>query len=302
MRSKSCSSKNRCGNKVAAENNIRSMLAWAEGYLGEAGLQNAERDTEYIMCRILGMTRPQLYVDRNRPLAEREMDSFRLFIKKRSRRVPVEYLFGDTVFMGLEFRVTADTLIPRPETELMVEECMGFVEQGGVSDIIEIGTGCGNIAVSLAKLTDARVMTVDKSAKALKVARYNAFRHGVSGKIEFKKGSMFDTLGSRDKKRFEILIANPPYVAQRDYRSLQAEVRMEPRMALVAGRKGLKYISHILKRGPEYMRAGARLYVEIGYGQKKDIINIVDGIRDIAGYGFIKDYSGIDRIIYADIR
>lgn len=252
----------------------------------------AGSDSDLLLSDILKISRNELYVNFNKKLSMKQLSEYRKLIKKRNSGYPLDYILGHSVFMGLKFEVNADTLIPRQETELLVEKCLEFIEGKSNPEVLEIGAGCGNIAVTLAKFADCRVVSVEKSSRALRVARKNALKHGVSDKITFIKGDMFNRL--RDIS-FDCLISNPPYVKYPEYAGLPEEVKKEPKLALIGGKDGLKYINKILKEARPYVRAGGKIFIEIGYNQKEDVEKIIIN-SSFREYQFIKDYSGINRI------
>lgn len=274
---------------------IGSMLSWANGYLEERGINDHNIDAELLMTGIVKIKKNELYLNRDIRMSESEVRSYRKFVRIRARRFPVDYILGYSVFMGLKFDITADTLIPRQETELLVEEAMRFVSGRKNPEVVEVGSGCGNIAVALAKFTDCHVVSVEKSTAAARIARKNAVKHSVNNKIEFVNSDMFCSFDKNYIGRFDCLVSNPPYVKTSEYDTIQEEVRKEPKSAFVAGSDGLMFIKIIIKEGRQFLKTDGRMFIEIGYNQKKDVEDIIIN----TGYGsyyFVKDYNGIDRI------
>ncbi len=257
-------------------------------------------ESEVILSEILNISRPQLHFEHNKKLTENEFNRFKKILMKRRLGIPLQYITGYSYFMGLKFKVSRATLIPRQETEILVEECMKFIKNKKNPQILEIGCGCGNIAVALAKLTSSKVVSLDNSKKALEVANGNALFYGVQNKILFLKSNMFEKLPAKFIGKFDCLISNPPYIAKEEYENLQTEVQAEPISALIGGTDGLKYIKMILREGPRYIKNGSRVFVEIGYSQKEKVENIAR--ENFSDYCFIKDYNNIDRVFVGLVR
>jgi release factor glutamine methyltransferase len=213
---------------------------------------------------------------------------------------PLQYIIGTTKFFDLDFEVNENVLIPRPETEVLVQTVLEIIRgsrvQGPGSRILDLCTGSGNIAISLTKsLTNCKIIASDLSDKALSVARRNAERNGVSGRIEFINSDLFKAITGK----FDIIAANPPYVARHEFAGLQKEVLVEPRIAIDGGEDGLDFYRSIIRSAPQYLNNGGYLVMEIGYGQAgriKDIINAVPGLEFLE---VKEDQYVIERIIVA---
>jgi release factor glutamine methyltransferase len=219
-------------------------------------------------------------------------------LKHRANGEPLQYLLGDTEFMGLRFKVRPGVLIPRPETEVLVEEAINFVLSSGIDcpRILDIGTGSGNIAVSLAKfLKRPEIHAVDISDTCVSLAKTNARLNAVSSKIYFYRSDLFSCFKGMDIK-FDIIVSNPPYVSEKEYERLPADILREPSLALIAGKDGLYFYTAIEKESRAYLKRGGFLFFEIGYGQANDIKKIFSSIDEWQGVRFIKDLSGIDRV------
>ncbi|MFH1189541.1 MAG: peptide chain release factor N(5)-glutamine methyltransferase [Candidatus Omnitrophota bacterium] len=226
-------------------------------------------------------------------------------IKTVKPYTPIQYVIGSAEFCGLDFRVDERVLIPRPETELLVESverlaaCRLF--HGNRVDILDLCTGSGNIAVSLAVrsltngITNCKIVASDISADALEVAARNAECNGVGGKIEFVHSDLFSDISSR----FDIIVSNPPYIAESEFPSLQEEVLREPRIALHGGVDGLDFYRRIFGRIPEYLKPGGHAAVEIGYLQKDAVAGIIADGGAFEAVEAVRDHNGIDRVITA---
>ncbi|MEK6732917.1 MAG: peptide chain release factor N(5)-glutamine methyltransferase [Candidatus Omnitrophota bacterium] len=213
---------------------------------------------------------------------------------------PVQYITGKAEFMGFDFMVTRDTLIPRPETELLINEiCRGGFETRPY--MLDLCTGCGNIAVSLAKLIpNAEIIGTDISGPALRIAEKNAMLHKVSERIRFYKGDLFEALMFDKNQKFDIIVCNPPYVKEDEIPFLQKEVAAEPGIALNGGEDGLDFYRRIAKGSRYYLKQGGSLVMETGFGQ-------ADAVKDIFSLAkfeidkVIKDFAGIERLVWINL-
>jgi len=208
---------------------------------------------------------------------------------------PVQYIIGHTEFCGLDFIVNEDVLIPRPETELLVDVATEIINERRYLRLLDLGTGSGNIAIALTKrIPDCKMVASDISEGAIEVARVNAEKHGVSGRIEFIQSDLFENI----EGKFDIIVSNPPYIANDEFKTLQKEVLMEPRVALVGGEDGIDFYRKIISASPRYLINGGVLVMEIGYGQKAGILKIIsqNGMKpeDVR-----IDHNLIDRAIIA---
>ncbi len=278
----------------------KDLLQWAVGKLRKCNTETPRLDAEVLLAYAMGKDRLQLYLAMEETVdAEREL-SYRILIEKRSAHVPISYLTGHKEFMSLDFTVNESVLIPRPETEILVEAVCKLGEPG--SRVLELGTGSGAIAVSLAKYNpDWHILATDLSMEALLVARGNARCHGVIDRISFLQGDLFDALSSQGE--FDWVVSNPPYIPAEDMENLPAGVRdYEPLLALDGGRDGLDVIRRIISEAHEMLKPGGRLAIEMGYGQSNDVQGIADKIGEYSHYSMIKDYSGIPRIFCCQRR
>ena len=229
-----------------------------------------------------------------------------LYDSLASRRIsgePVQYIISRAEFMGLDFIVTKDTLIPRPETELLVNETLALCSmRSALVRILDLCTGSGNIAVSLSKLIpQAEIIATDISEAALKIADKNAVRHNLSDRIKFYKGNLFNALIFAKNPKFDIIVCNPPYIKEDELPYLQKEVKVEPEIALNGGRDGLDFYRIIAKESHRYLEKGGSILLEIGFGQKKDIENIFSSYNIFEIYKVIKDFFGIERVVWINL-
>jgi len=219
-----------------------------------------------------------------------------LLVSRRLSGEPVQYITGRAKFMGLDFIATKDVLIPRPETEILVNE---IVEARFIAPkILDLCTGSGNIAVSLAKLIpQAEIIATDISENALKIAEKNAGLHQSSVRIKFYKGNLFNALMFAKNPKFDIIVCNPPYIKEADFPYLQKEVRLEPRIALNGGKDGLGFYRDIAKESRRYLKKGGSILLEIGFGQREAVTAIFNITGKFKIDKIVKDFSGIERVI-----
>lgn len=218
-------------------------------------------------------------------------------ISKRLQGSPVPYLIGKKEFWSISFKVSPGVMIPRPETELIIEKVLELASRQDVI-IVDIGTGCGNIAVSLAKeLPKAKIVATDISQRALKLASMNASRQSISS-INFVQGSLFSALKRlRLRGKCDFIVSNPPYVSRKEWTRLPREIRdYEPMRALVAGKTGLEIIQKLALEAPYYLRPGGSLIFEIGYFQKDEVKSLLASNPSWKDIGFFKDLSGNWRV------
>jgi release factor glutamine methyltransferase len=210
---------------------------------------------------------------------------------------PIQYVIGHAEFCGRDFAVNEDVLIPRPETELLVEEAVAVASNKGQgARILDLCTGSGCIAITLTKtISDCRIVASDISGKALDLARLNAGRHGVNGKVEFVQSDLFCNISGR----FDIIVSNPPYIARNEFVTLQKEVLKEPRAALDGGEDGLDFYRRIIKDARKHLMPGGYLLLEAGFGQAGRIQNIIEADSIFKVLEIKKDFNGIDRVIIA---
>jgi release factor glutamine methyltransferase len=277
---------------------IRTTLQRAARDLNASGSPSPRLDAEVLLMRLLGMDRLQLSMQPERELAGEEVAGFTRWVERRSLGEPVAYILGDKEFWSLRFEVGREVLIPRPETECLIEEVLRFFRPPGEGlRILDIGTGSGAIGVVLAReLPGARVAATDISPGALAVARRNALSHGVADRMEYFQGDLF-TAVSGD---WDIICSNPPYIPEVEYDLLPAGIRnFEPPEALIAGPDGLAFHRRIIREGLNRLKESGRMFLEIGEGQRDQVVAL---FREEGGYGDIdcrKDYGGIDRVASA---
>jgi release factor glutamine methyltransferase len=259
-------------------------------------LASGRRDAELLLMRVLGRDHAWLMTHADGELSAEQLSQFGNWVARRARQEPVQYILGETEFYGLTLRVTPAVLIPRPETEHLVEAVLARVRRDAAVRICDVGTGSGAIAVALAHaLPLARVMAVDLSAAALDVARENAERHGVAERVRLVES---DLLHAVRGERFDVVVSNPPYVAEGEV--LEAQVReYEPREALFAGPTGMEIYPRLIPEAWEVLAPGGWLLMEIGHGQREALAELLMGWD---GVEFVADLQGIPRVAIAQHR
>jgi release factor glutamine methyltransferase len=261
---------------------------------------NPPLESKIILLKGLGISEESFYTYPDRSISQPQKLTYLRMISKRIEGMPLAYVIEEKEFWSIPFRVCPGALIPRPETELLVEKVLELSSRRKEL-IVDIGTGAGNIAVSLAKeLPQAEIVATDVSGKALDVAAVNAAQQKVSS-IRFEKGSLFEPLEKLElQKKCDIVVSNPPYVSESEWPSLQDEVRIyEPKEALVAGRTGLEFIRNLVKGIPAFLKAGGYLCLEIGHGQKEEALSLFgDEWDDLRCFD---DLNGIPRVITAQL-
>lgn len=254
---------------------IDEALRRASQELDQAGVAEARREAGSLLSHVIGKDRTFLIAHAEDLLSDEELKSFANAVTRRAAGEPAQYITGTQDFFGRAFRVTPDVLIPRPETELLVEAALQVMDTG--ANVCDVGTGSGCIAITLVcERSDARATAIDVSEAALNVARQNACDHSVEGRVDFVRSDCFSALNSGDSQ-FDLIISNPPYVSAKALPGLQREVRdHEPLVALSPGPDGLIVIRRLLEDAPAFLRANGHLLMEIGFDQAETVQNLVD--------------------------
>ncbi|HEX6069536.1 MAG TPA: peptide chain release factor N(5)-glutamine methyltransferase [Longimicrobiaceae bacterium] len=277
------------------------LLRWTTGYLGEKGLPDPRLNAELLLADTLGVKRLDLYLQFDRPMRPEELADFKARLLRRARREPLQYIAGEAAFRHLTLQVDRRVLIPRPETELLVERVLEWCHGRTGLVALDIGTGSGAIALSLASEGGAfeRVVATDLSADALEVARGNARRTLPSAVLEFRQGAGFAPVA---EERFDAIVSNPPYVGDGEGASLDPEVReWEPPVALFAGADGLTVIRELVGRAADHLRPRGLLALEIGADQAAAVAGLIRATGRFDEPRVHEDYAGRDRIVMAEL-
>ena len=284
---------------------IKELLTVTTSYLKKKQIENPRLTSEILLAHQLNRDRVGLYLNFDQPLAGKELSGYRSLIRRRLLREPLQYITGVQEFWSLALRVSPQVLIPRPETELLVEQAAVRVkaiieEENRTPMILDIGTGCGAVAIALAEeFKEVCVWATDISAGALGMARLNAEEHGVSDRIRFVEGDLLKPLFNQGMT-FHIVLSNPPYVTSEEYNDLPPEVRdYEPRLALDGHEGGMYHIEKIIRGGPEFIRPGGWLLLEMAPHQTEKALSLMEEVGEYAERTRIRDYSNHYRVVMA---
>jgi len=281
---------------------ILELLQVSAPFLARKGVQSSRLEAELLLSHVLECERIALYTRFDQPVPADRLDRYRELIRRRSRRVPTQYLTGRCEFMSLPFTVGPGVLIPRPETEHLVETAARYARGLAQPTLADVGTGTGNIAVSLAHcLPDARVYASDISPEVLEVARINVEKNGVTDRVELLEGDLVQPFQQRALTgAFDIVASNPPYVADGEFPGLQPEVRdHEPRLALAGGADGLDFYRRLAAEAPPLLKEGGLLMMEMADGMGGEVEEIVASSQGLVPVEVVEDYSRIRRVIVA---
>lgn len=280
---------------------ILSLIQWSEKYLTEKGIESPRLNAELLLAAALNCNRIDLYTRFDKPLVQEELDRYKALFVRRLNREPLQYILGYADFYGRRFIVRPGVLIPRPETEHIIEATIGLLKEKEIKSprILDIGTGSGCIVVSLAAEIDDAVLTaIDVSEDTLKVASQNAVRHSMNGRITFKKIDILDRyVAVPDAGSYNFIVANPPYIPKQDWETLQDEIKVhEPKHALTDESDGLTYYKRITDLAPQLLKNDGWLICEIGYDQYESVHILISskGAKEVRHWN---DLSGIKRII-----
>lgn len=287
-------------NSGGSDRSVLGLLNKSASYLAAKGSQSPRLDAELLLSDILGLSRIQLYIDFERQLLESEVDAYRQAIMRRGRREPVAYIRGHKEFLGRDFSVFAGTLVPRPETELMVERAVEALRGNDSPNIAEVccGTGAPGISVAL-EVPGSTLLLSDISEDAVAAAETNIGLHRISGRASAIRSDLFGEWAQDKRGSFDLIMANPPYIRSGDIDSLEPEISVhEPRLALDGGDDGLGFYARIAKGALSWLRHGGSIVLEMGFKQAEHVSRILSeaGYADIAVY---KDLAGIDRVAEA---
>lgn len=273
---------------------VLEVLQATTAYLKKRDVENPRLNAEHLMAHALGQKRIELYLDFERKLTETELGPLRELVKRRSEGEPLQHLLGTVEFCGLTFLCDKRAMVPRPETEQLVELVESRIENRELR-IVDVGTGSGVIALSLAaKIPEAKVLGVDVSEDALALAQENAARLNLSERVQFLKSRLLENV----EGAFDLIVANLPYISIQDRHTLSPEVLHDPEVALFAGAQGDELVRELVGQGPFRLRHGGLLALEIGLGQSEALLSALaeKNYRDISSKN---DYNGVTRFLFA---
>lgn len=280
---------------------VIDLIEWTTEYFERHDIPNPRLDTELLLGHLLHKSRLQLYLSFEMPVFQDTLSKFRELVKKRIAHTPVSYLTNHKEFMSLDFYVDPRVLIPRPETELLVETVLQYQEEA--CRFVDIGTGCGAIAISSGHhRPNWELIATDYSTEALEVAQQNAHTHNCVDRLTFLQGDLFEPLQELSNSRFDWIASNPPYVSTDDASTLPRDVREhEPEIALFAGIDGLDIIRRIVTDAPEFLNRQGKLILEIGHNQSHTVQDLIKSQPAYKHCEVIKDYAGVERVVLASV-
>jgi release factor glutamine methyltransferase len=284
---------------------IIKLLKWTTSYFKSHDIDSPRSTAEILLAHVLKLKRIDLYLRYDQPLSLNELSKFKVLIKRRIEREPVAYILGVKEFWSMDFAVTKDVLIPRPETECLVEAALSLLPEDNSNDvkpapksILELGTGSGAVILAIASMRSKHTyFASDRSVEAVSLAGQNSKQHGLDTTVSFFCADWFMPL-TGGRKRFDMIISNPPYVSTREIERLQPEIyKYEPVSALDGDKDGLFCLRHIINTAHHYLNRNGSLLLEIGHDQKNDVRSIIDQCGNYEHVVFTKDYSGYDRVV-----
>ncbi len=280
---------------------ILSLIQWTSAYFESNGIDSPRSTAEILLAHILEISRIELYLRYDQPMVSSELARYKAFIRRRIRREPVAYIVGQKEFWSMPLKVNRQVLIPRPETECLVELALAEIpENPGTQPIwvLELGTGSGAIILALAKERPGhRYIALDKDLEAVMLSRQNADRNGLDASVQFLCGDWFSSIQA-SRVQFDLIVSNPPYIPSADIDGLQPEVaQYEPRSALDGGRDGVGCLRHIIEAAPDFLRPRGVLVLEIGYDQAESVLRIATDCKAYDGVFVEKDFSGLSRVV-----
>jgi len=270
-------------------------------YLENKGIESARMNAELLLCHILNCQRLDLYLRFNQPLNTIETDAYRDYISRRGNFEPYQYIVGDVEFYGLKYFVDKNVLIPRQETEILIETILAKYPKDKELKILDIGTGSGNIPISLAvNLPESKVISIDISAEAIKVAEKNRELHDLKTRVGFIKTDILTDNLDKYKSTFDIIVSNPPYVKKDEFNTLQKEItEYEPEIAVTDFADGYKFYREISRKSKVLLKNSGMLFFEVGQGQAEAVKNIMLG----SGFEKVeiqKDLLEIERVVFGE--
>ena len=284
---------------------IKDLLPISIDFLKEKSIESPRLCAEILLAHQLNTDRLKLYLEYDQPVGEKDLNQYRSMIKRLIDGEPVQYITGIQEFWSMDFIVDSSVLIPRSETEILVEQALRiyneeYIDKNPEISFLDIGTGSGAIAIAIAsELEKVKISAVDISAKALDTAKLNAAKHGMKNRIRFYEGDLFDPFES-DHQTFDIILSNPPYVTERDYESLPKKIKeFEPRLALESGEDGLYHIRKMLEMAPEFLNPEGWLMLEMDSRQTDSAIRIITDNDEYTAGQVIKDYNNKERVVIA---
>ncbi|MBA2485101.1 MAG: peptide chain release factor N(5)-glutamine methyltransferase [Nitrospira sp.] len=287
------------GIAVVPGNTIGALLTEVADTLKDADIEQPTLEAGWLLEFVLHLSPLMQRLRPERQVTVPEWASVQAVVARRANREPLQYVLGTEEFCGREFRVTPSVLIPRPESALLVEETVRRCKDNFMATVVDVGTGSGCLAVSVAAtLPEARVLAIDVSPEALTVARVNMAQHGVEKRIDCFCGDLLSPLNDKLANQVDVIFSNPPYIAEIDWMALQPEVRcFEPRLALAGGRDGMDLHRRLLQQAPTYLKDGGVLLMEVGLGQAQVVCRQAEESGWFSTFEVLRDEGGIARVV-----
>ncbi len=282
---------------------IQKLLGWVAEYLKNKGIDSPRLSAELLLSYVVGLKRIELYTQFDRIVTQQQLDKLHNLVERAGKKEPIPYIVGKTEFYSLELNVTADCMIPRLETELLVERAIEFLRsRSGNQLICDLCTGSGCIAVAIARnYPDCQIIATDICDAALNVAAKNIKKHNLKDRIKLLCGDLFDPIVPQlDVEKFDLIVCNPPYVSAAEFEKLDKNVRdYEPKVALFAGDDGLDIYRRIIDKVGQFLKPNAALMLEVGYNQGQNVRELLEQIRIFTEITIEKDFRDNDRIAIA---
>lgn len=282
---------------------IQSLLNWVTEYFKNKSIDAPRLSAELLLSHVLGLKRIELYTQFNKVVGEENLSQLRQLVKRVAEHEPIAYLTGKKEFYSLEFEITKDCLIPRPETEMLVERAIEFLRtRTGEQFICDLCTGCACVAIALARnFANCKGVATDISDDALAVAERNITKHGLGNRLKLLKGDLFEPIiPGLGPAKFDLIVCNPPYVSEPEFEKLAKTVRdFEPKPALAAGHDGLDIIKRIIAESPHFLKPASAMMLEIGNTQGPMVRKMLDDTGYFDTVTIEKDYNKLDRLAIA---
>lgn len=276
---------------------IKDIFIEYKKILKENNFDTYSLDVEVLLMNVTGFSKTQLYLNTDYTLKTEEYEKFKKFFNRRLKNEPIAYIIEKCEFMGMDFLLNNHTLIPRPDTEILVEKAIEIINKNNFNNALDIGTGSGSIAISLAKYCNINVTALDINNEAIEMAKKNASMNKVKN-IEFIQSDIFEKINNK----YDIIVSNPPYIKTEDIKTLEKNVKdYEPILALDGGKSGLIFYEKITNNAIKYLNKNGYLMFEIGYDQAKEVKNIMEN-NNFYNITVLKDLSGLDRVVFANIK
>lgn len=277
---------------------IQKFISEQAQVLANVGIERAKGEIEIILCHLLDCERLDLYMRGMELITDEIRARFDTIIERRLTRYPIQYILEESWFYGRRFFVSPAVMVPTPETELLCETAIRYVQHHKIQHarVLDIGVGSGVISVTMAlELPDCKIMALDISEDALAVAKKNAAKLGADDRIEFRQSDFFDAVASDET--FDLILSNPPYINDGEYEGLPPEVKADPRISLTSGADGLNAVRTILKQAPSHLSPNGRLMFEIGYDQAEQVAKLTESDDRFKSIAILKDYNDWDRLV-----